>query len=140
KNTLIISNVLIGDVWICSGQSNMEMKIADWGFINNYKEEIAAANYPGIRQFEVAKTVAAMPQNDLPAASWEICSPSTAGNFSATAYFFARTIQQEINVPIGLINTSWGGTMVETWISREAFENDEAFKDMIAGMPQLDMK
>ncbi len=140
NNTINISNVLIGDVWICSGQSNMEMKIAGWGMINNYQEEIAAANYPTIRQFEVPKTVATKPQDDMPGAVWEICSPATAGNFSAAAYFFARTIQKEINVPIGLINTSWGGTMVETWISRDAFESDEYFKDMISSMPEMDMK
>ena len=139
KNTINITNVLIGDVWVCSGQSNMEMKIGDWGFINNYKEEIAAANYPAIRQFEVTKATASKPLQDVPGGSWEVCSPTTAANFSATAYFFARKIQHEINVPIGLINTSWGGTMVETWMSKEAFEKDDTYKEMVANMNTVDM-
>ena len=139
KNIISITNVLIGDVWVCSGQSNMEMKIANWGFINNYKEEIAAANYPAIRQFEVTRAAAGKPQADVSGGSWQVCSPTTAGNFSATAYFFARKILQETNVPIGLINTSWGGTMVETWISKEAFENDDTYKEMVATMNKVDI-
>ncbi len=139
KNTVTISNILMGDVWVCSGQSNMEMKIGDWGFINNYKEEIAAANYPAIRQFEVTKATASKPQKDVSGGTWQVCSPITAGNFSAAAYFFARKIMQETNVPIGLINTSWGGTMVETWISKEAFENDDTYKEMVSTLNKVDI-
>lgn len=139
-NTVTISNVLIGDVWVCSGQSNMEMKIAAWGFINNYEQEIANANFPNIRQFEVKKAVASQPKIDVEGGFWEVCSPQTAGNFSAVAYFFARKLQQDLSVPIGIINTSWGGTNVETWTSKTSFENSDEFKQMISKMPNLDIK
>lgn len=139
KNTINITNVLFGDVWICSGQSNMEMKIGAWGFINNYKQEIANANYANIRHFEVKRAVATNPQSDVEGGLWEVCSPQTAANFSAVAYFFARKLTQELNVPIGIINTSWGGTHVETWTSKGAFENSDEFKQMISKMPSLDV-
>ena len=132
KNTITINNVLIGDVWICSGQSNMEMPIGNWGFINNFQQEIAAANYPSIRQFAVEKQTATQPQNDVPGGEWKICNPDNAANFSAVAYFFARQLNKELNIPIGIINTSWGGTMVETWISKGAFESSEEFKYMMS--------
>lgn len=139
KNTINISNVLFGDVWICSGQSNMEMKIGAWGFVNNYKQEIANANYANIRHFEVQRAVATNSQLDVQGGLWEVCSPLTASNFSAVAYFFARKLTQELQVPIGIINTSWGGTHVETWTSKEAFENSDEFKQMISTMPSLDV-
>lgn len=139
KNTINITNVLIGDVWVCSGQSNMEMKIEDWGFINNYEAEIAAANYPNIRQFEVTKATATRPKQDVAGGTWQICSPTTAGNFSATAYFFARKIYQETNIPVGLINTSWGGTQVESWISSSGLAADNEFKDLLDKMPTVDI-
>ena len=134
KDQLTLSNVLVGEVWICSGQSNMEMPIEGWGKINNYQEEIAAADYPSIRQFKVPNTISGTPKEDLSGGDWKICSRETAGNFSATAYFFARALARQLHVPIGLINTSWGGTIVETWTSRGAFEQSEEFKTMIASL------
>jgi len=135
------SNVMVGEVWICSGQSNMEMPIAGWGKINNYQQEIAAADYKDIRQIKIPTTVAFIPQEDVPSGEWKECSPQTAGDFSATAYFFAREIYQKLHIPIGLINTSWGGTIVETWTSKGAFEQSEEFRSMIASMPaSADMK
>jgi len=139
KNTIIINDVLVGEVWICSGQSNMEMPIEGWGKINNYKEEIADANYPMIRHFKVPNKVSSVPLNDVSGGAWQICSPATAGDFSAVAYFFGRELYNKLKVPIGLLNTSWGGTIVETWTSRKAFENSDEFKNMIAGMPSLDL-
>ena len=143
-NTVTFKNILVGEVWICSGQSNMEMPIEGWGKINNYQEEIAAANYPQIRHIKIPNTVNTTPQNDIPqgdpsAAGWKICSPQTAGDFTATGYFFARELYDQLKVPIGLINTSWGGTHVETWTSREAFESSDEFKSMIAKMPVLNL-
>lgn len=138
KDQITFSNVLVGEVWICSGQSNMEMPIAGWGKINNYQEEIAAADYPSIRHFKVPNTVSTVPKDDLSGGDWKICSRETAGNFSATAYFFARELYRQLHVPIGLINTSWGGTHVETWTSRGAFEQSEEFKSMIATLPSGD--
>jgi sialate O-acetylesterase len=138
-NTLTFRNVLVGEVWICSGQSNMEMPIEGWGKINNYEQEIAAANYPEIRHIKIPNTINTVPQKDIPNGEWKICSPATAGDFTAAGYFFARELYNQLKVPIGLINTSWGGTMVETWTSREAFENSDEFKSMIAQMPSLNL-
>lgn len=135
KQSITFSNVLVGEVWICSGQSNMEMPIAGWGKINNYQEEIAAADYPSIRHFKVPNTASSTPKEDIPGGDWKLCNRENAGEFSATAYFFARALYRQLHIPIGLINTSWGGTHVETWTSRGAFEQSEEFKNMIAGMP-----
>ncbi len=139
KNTITINDVLVGEVWICSGQSNMEFPIEGWGKVNNYKEEIANANYPMIRHFKVPNMVSCTPMDDVSGGSWQICSPATAGDFSAVAYFFGRELFNKLKVPIGLLNTSWGGTIVETWTSRKAFENSDEFKSMIAGMPLLNL-
>ena len=138
-NTITLNNVMVGEVWICSGQSNMEMPIAGWGKINNYEQEIANANYPMIRHFKVPNTVSSLPKDDITGGDWKVCSPATAGDFTAVGYFFARELYNKLKVPIGLLNTSWGGTMVETWTSREAFENSPEFKSMIAAMPSLDL-
>ena len=139
KNTITINDVLVGEVWICSGQSNMEMPIEGWGQINNYQEEISNANYPMIRHFKVPNQVSSIPLTDVSGGSWQICSPATAGDFSAVAYFFGRELYNKLKVPIGLLNTSWGGTIVETWTSRKAFENSDEFRNMIADMPSLNL-
>ena len=139
KNTVTFNNVMVGEVWICSGQSNMEMPIEGWGKINNYEKEIAAANYPLIRHIKVPNTISSTPQDNIPKADWKVCSPETAGDFTAAGYFFARELYNKLKIPVGLINTSWGGTMVETWTSRQAFENSDEFKEMIATMPQLNL-
>lgn len=139
KNTVTYKNVLIGEVWICSGQSNMEMPIAGWGKINNYEQEIAAADYPQIRHIKIPNTISSSPKDDIESGEWKIANPQNAGDFTATGYFFARELYKQLKVPIGLINTSWGGTMVETWTSREAFQQSPEFKNMIAGMPSVNL-
>jgi sialate O-acetylesterase len=139
KNTIAVNDVLIGEVWICSGQSNMEMPIGGWGLINNYQQEIAEANYPQIRQFAVPKKVSLEPQTDVEGEGWKVCNSANAPAFSAVAYFFARDLYNELKVPVGLINTTWGGTMVETWTSREAYENSPEFKEMISRLPKVDL-
>jgi len=136
NNTIVFSNVLIGEVWVCSGQSNMEWPLKS---ANNAELEIANADYPQIRHFTVSKAVNSLPQKDVRGGSWEIAEPANAGRFSAVAYFFARRLYQELKVPVGLINTSWGGTHVETWTSREAFQDNEEFKSMIASVPLVNM-
>ena len=128
NNELVLNNILVGEVWVCSGQSNMEMPIEGWGHINNYTQEIAAANYPMIRHFKVPNIISETLKEDVTGGDWKVCSPATAGDFSAAAYFFARELYNKLKVPIGLINTTWGGTQVETWTSREAFENNAALK------------
>ena len=138
-NTITFSNVLVGEVWICSGQSNMEMPIAGWGKINNYEQEIASANYPQIRHIKVPNKVSGTPQEDIESREWKIANPQNAGDFTAVGYFFAKMLYDSLKVPVGLINTSWGGTMVETWTSREAFGQSDEFKDMITKMPTTNL-
>ncbi len=116
ENTITLKNILVGDVWVCSGQSNMEWPVQS---SNNAPQEIAAANYPNIRLFTVQKTIADTPQDDC-VGQWVECNPQTVGGFSAVGYFFGRHLHGELNTPIGLINTSWGGTVAEAWTSAEA--------------------
>lgn len=113
-----LNNILVGDVWFCSGQSNMVWKVSQ---SNHAGEETASANYPEIRSFNVGRQIAFEPATEIKG-KWEVCSPETVGDFSAVAYFFARKLYQETNIPIGIINASWGGTEIEPWISGKSFE------------------
>lgn len=133
QNNIDIKNVLVGDVWLCSGQSNMEWVV---NLSNNFDVEKASANIPQIRHIKIAKEISFEPLNDVKETKWDICTPETVGNFTAVGYFFAKKMYEETHIPIGLINSSWGGTNIETWISRGAFENSSEFKDMIADMPK----
>ena len=121
-NTIIINDVLIGEVWLCSGQSNMEWTPS--AGIDHGKEEIEKANYPSIRFFSVAKNAAKHPQLDLQG-EWKVCTPETMQYFSAIGYFFGRKIHTDLNVPVGLINSSWGGSPAEVWTPKDAFEKNE---------------
>lgn len=112
-----LNNILVGDVWFCSGQSNMVWRLSQ---SNNAEEEIASAKYPEIRSINVARQVDFALAGDING-KWQVCSPETAGDFSAVAYFFARGLFQETNIPIGIINASWGGTEIEPWISEKSF-------------------
>jgi sialate O-acetylesterase len=136
KNKITIKNVLIGEVWICSGQSNMEFQVFK---TMNAQKEIADANYPMIRHFGVAQDLSGTPKDDLKQGKWEVANKENVGNFTAVGYYFARKLYSELKIPIGIINTSWGGTNVETWTSREAFENSPDFKAMIADVPTVDI-
>lgn len=122
-------NVMLGEVWLCSGQSNMEMPLAGWGRIDNYEQEIANAHYPDIRLFQVSRETAYSPQYDCKATGWNPCSPTIIPDFSATAYFFARNLYEKYHIPIGLIHSSWGGTFAEAWTSTTALKNIPAFKE-----------
>ena len=139
KNQLTIQNILVGEVWICSGQSNMEMPIEGWGKINNFQQEINTADYAQIRHFKVPNTISTTLKDDITGGDWQICSAATAGNFSAAAYFFARELYNRLKVPIGLINTSWGGTMSETWTSKQAFEQSPELKYIAEAMKNSDI-
>ncbi|MEO4795158.1 sialate O-acetylesterase [Bacteroides uniformis] len=137
---LSLKNVMIGEVWICSGQSNMEMPLEGWGKINDYKQEIAEANHSNIRLLQVEHVTSTRPKTEIKVHNdgWEICSPTSIPNFSATAYFFGREIAEKQNVPVGLIHTSWGGTNVESWISGKILEEMPDFVktvDAIKKMP-----
>lgn len=128
---LTLKNVMIGEVWICSGQSNMEMPLGGWGKINDYEKEIAAADYPDIRLLQVVHTTANKPLEEATIANggWQPCSPKTIAEFSSVAYFFAREIYQHKKIPIGLIHTSWGGTVAEAWTSAATLKTLPDFKD-----------
>lgn len=118
SKTIVVNNVLIGEVWLASGQSNMEMPVAGWpgNPILNSKEMIAQADYPQIRLFNVKNMVAIKPQKNVEG-SWSAVSPKTVAGFSAAAYFFGLQLYKKLQVPIGLISSEWGGTMAEAWTS-----------------------
>jgi len=117
-NTLAIQDVWVGEVWLGSGQSNMQLSVND---VRNAGQEKAAANFPQIRMFTVARHPATTPQTNC-AGKWVVCSPQTVGNFSATAFFFGRELHQKLSVPVGLIHASWGATPIETWTSMPSQE------------------
>ncbi len=121
-STITIQNVLIGEVWICSGQSNMEFS-ADW-HLNNYQEEISNANHPEMRFFHIQKITAPYPQQEVHG-KWEVCTPQTMHSFSAAGYFFGRSLNENLHQPVGLIESCWGGTPVETWTPEEVFKTNE---------------
>ena len=127
-NTITLKNVLVGEVWICSGQSNMQWTVKQAG---KAQEEIAAANYPQIRMFNVERSPSMTPQSDCKGA-WKEATSANVGDFSAVGYFFGRHLHQVLKVPVGLINTSWGGTRVEAWTSREALEERPCATEMLA--------
>jgi len=136
NNTITFNNVLVGEVWICSGQSNMSFQVRE---AVDADKEIAASNFPEIRHLYVPNTIAATPEKDIAEGQWKTCTPETVGDFTAVGFFFARELYNQLKVPIGLINTSWGGTMVETWTSRKGFESSDEFKSMISQMPSLNL-
>lgn len=120
-NEIVLDDVLIGEVWVCSGQSNMEWRVAS---SLNFEQEKAAAQHPRIRQLAVAKKPAPQAQPDV-LGDWTVCSPDTVGSFTAAGYFMARDLIKQLDVPIGLINTSWGGTRIEPWTPPVGFEGIE---------------
>jgi sialate O-acetylesterase len=117
NSKVVIKNVLVGEVWICSGQSNMEWVIND---THNAKETIADAKYPLIRHFKVPHVTNTKPQKDLPG-DWQVCAPDKVAWFTAVGYHFGLQLHKKLNVPIGLINTSWGGTRIEPWTDPDGF-------------------
>lgn len=133
KNSIVLEDVLFGEVWICSGQSNMEMLV---NRSNHAAEEKSKANFPQIRHFKVPHDRSLIPKDDITGGEWELTTPETVGDFSAVAYFFARDLYEKLHVPIGLVNASWGGTQVESWISRDAMNSFDEFKAHVAGMPE----
>ena len=128
RNTVTLHDVYVGEVWICSGQSNMDMTVAredrSWCGVINEKEEVANANYPTIRVFDVDFTPNEKVQKTV-TGKWEVVSPLTIGHLSAAAYFFARDLQAKLKVPVGLITTAFGASTAEGWISREAMQSNK---------------
>ena len=140
--TVTLNNVLVGDVWICSGQSNMEFGI---GNVNGAAAEIAGADQPNIRLFKVTDIPGDSPRETVPVneneGHWQVCTPQTVAaggwnGFTAVGYFFARDLQQDVHVPIGLIESNWGGTIAEAWTSAEALNTMPDFKPAVASFQQ----
>lgn len=128
-----LSNVLVGDVWVCSGQSNMEMPLAGWGKIDNYEQEIKDANYPKIRLLQAVHVTSNSLLDDAKVdnGGWQECTPQYVAGFSAVAYFFAREVNKKTGIPIGLIHTSWGGTIAEAWTSSTTLKTIPDFVDAV---------
>ena len=126
SNTLTISDVLIGEVWLGSGQSNMQLNV---GAVNNAAAEIAEADFPQIRLFSVERKSSPTPMDDC-GGKWVLCSPKTVSPFSAAAYFFGRDLHQSLKVPVGLFNASWGGTPIEAWTSMDVQQSKPEFAPM----------
>jgi len=122
-NTIVLNDILVGDVWIASGQSNMEFAMKS---LTNADAEIAAAQYPKIRIFLVKHKPADYPLENVESKGWAVLTPETAADSSTVAYFFARNLQQKLGVPIGLIESYWGGTAAESWTSLHALSADAA--------------
>lgn len=136
KNKIIIKNILVGEVWLCSGQSNMEWSVEQSMDFENTKLQ---ADNPFIRHIKVPRVINSIPNKDIPVCNWDVCDSNTVGKFTAVGYFFAKQIFDSLKIPVGIINSSWGGTNVETWISREGFAGSGEFKSMIAGYPNVNL-
>ncbi|MBN2180890.1 MAG: hypothetical protein JW715_03165 [Sedimentisphaerales bacterium] len=126
--TIELKDVLVGEVWVCSGQSNMEWPVET---SNNAQAEIAAAKYPNMRLFTVEKATSSEPLQDV-TGHWVLCTPETVGDFSAVGYFFGRDLLKSGIKPVGLIDTTWGGTPAEAWTSTEALKSNQEFAPILA--------
>ena len=139
RNKIVLKNVLVGEVWICSGQSNMERHLGlqpGQKPITDWEQEVRDAKYPEIRQFYVPQTRAFTPAQTVQG-SWSACSPETVKDFTAVGYFFGRDLYQDLHVPIGLIHTSWGGTVAEAWTSEAALSRLPDFTNALANLKHL---
>jgi sialate O-acetylesterase len=136
KNTIVLKNVLVGEVWVCSGQSNMELPLS-----RSFEPQgdIAAAANPNLRVFTVPKVKSEKPITDVKA-SWQKCGPDTVKDFSAVAYYFGRALQKELKVPVGLIHTSWGGSPAEVWMSEKVLKANPEYQKAILDGYQTGLK
>lgn len=135
ENEIVLSNILVGDVWICSGQSNMEWPLS---VTNTGEEAIAQSTNPLIRLFTVQKKTSTKPLDDCESTGWMICNQESVASFSAVGYFFGRKLNEDLDVPIGLLHTSWGGTNVETWTSAAAIEQVPGFEGISNELENFD--
>lgn len=134
NNTITINDIMVGEVWLCGGQSNMERHLglqAGQKPIVNGEAEVAAANYPQIREFYVPKVGGSPEPLASVNAKWSVCTPESVPNFSAVGYFFAKEIFNNLKVPVGIIHSSWGGTPAERWTSKASIESNPALKELI---------
>lgn len=132
---LVIKDVYVGEVWICSGQSNMEMPmLSNWAHVDNAEKEVAEAYDSKIHLFVVDRNTSFHPLQEMTSTGWKVCTPQTVADFSATAYFFGRNLSNSLNMPIGLIQTAWGGTVAEAWTSGETLKTLADFKEKVVEM------
>ena len=134
KNTVTVKDVLVGEVWVASGQSNMEMNLASCA---GGKEAVADSRNPKIRLFTVPHKIAAEPTTELQG-KWVECGPDTVANFSGVAYYFARDLQKALNVPVGVIESNWGGTVAEAWTPKANLESNPDLKNLIPAEIKID--
>ncbi|WP_165073231.1 sialate O-acetylesterase [Paludisphaera rhizosphaerae] len=127
KNSITFNDILMGEVWVCSGQSNMQWSVNS---ATDSDLEIAAAKYPNIRLISVPQVGTQEPQKDFKG-QWKVCSPETVGPFSAVGYFFGRQLHETLGVPVGLINDAWGGSACEAWVPRDKLAADAKYKDLL---------
>jgi len=133
SSRVTVGDVLVGEVWLASGQSNMAMTVRR---CRDFKTEAAGADYPRIRMFTVTRHAALKPQPDC-RGNWQVCSPETVGGFSGAAYFFGRRLHRELDVPVGLINSSWGGTAIEAWTSIDVQQKNSRLVDVLATWKEI---
>ncbi len=132
KQQLTLNNIMIGEVWLCSGQSNMEWTYSHGG-LKDKEKEVAAANYPNIRIFSTQR-IASQTSQDNCYGEWKECSPETLPSTSATAYFFARKLHQELNIPVGIVISAWGGTSAEVWTPEEKVKQNKTLHQAAASI------
>lgn len=133
SGSLTISDVLIGEVWLCSGQSNMEWTVKQ---VDNFAAEKQNADFPQIRHFFVEHNVEIEPQTDLKSGDWKVSSAETVGDFTAVGFFFAREISQKLKIPVGLVHSSWGGSQIEGWISKEGMLSSDELRNYAQSLPK----
>ena len=137
SNTIELDDILIGEVWLCSGQSNMEWSVAA---SNNPQEEASAANHPRIRHIKIPHRPSDKPESNVPSPGWTVCTPQSVPQFTAVGYYFGRKLMNDLDVPVGLIGSNWGGTRIEPWTPPEGFKAvpalKEAFADKLDQFPQ----
>jgi len=126
SNEIVLEDVLVGEVWLCSGQSNMEWTVSR---SSNAKEEIANGKHPLIRHIKVPHKLSLKPEKDVPTSGWQVCAPNTVANFTAVGYYFGRHLMNELDVPVGLLGSNWGGTRIEPWTPAEGFKAVPALKE-----------
>jgi sialate O-acetylesterase len=133
--TLTVADVLVGEVWLCSGQSNMDFTLAStakrsFAGVTDWQQEVAAANHPQLRMFTAEWTMRELPQREV-AGKWAVCNPETAADFSAVAYYFGRSIQQQLKVPVGLVTCAYGASTIEAWIREETLQAHPQFAGLL---------
>ncbi len=137
KNEIILKNILFGDVWVCGGQSNMEWTLQS---ASNWDKEADSADLPNIRLLTITKKMSSKPKEDVENSKWQVCNANNAAIFSAIGYYFGKNLFRHLNIPIGLINSNWGGTDIETWISMETMLKDNDYKKVMENMKNKDME